>query len=529
MPGLNSTFERIRKIQEILDEKEYLSKSEQLPAWRKVTHFCVLVFKSFQKNRGPVRAAALAYTTVLALVPMLAVVVSISTGFLQKDQGQVIDQLLEQLVTTVAPQLDLMQSGDAATTATNRREVVERIRGYIDTVNSGALGLTAGLVLVFIAVTVLSAVETTFNDIWGVTRGRTWSARIVQYWAAITLGPIFIVTAMALTTTAQIVSAAKEDPARAQAILSATNRVDVATNLVTVELPPTPEMARVAGQPQKLNLIQRMVKWSYEAPFLGTMLAKFGPFVLPFVILTIFLTLFYKLMPATKVLWKAALVGGLVGGSLLQLNSLFNIVYISRVATYSKIYGGLGAVPIFLVGLYLSWIIILLGAQVGYAFQNRQAYVQEKQAESIHQRGREFVALRLMAYIAQKFYLGQPPPSRLQMCDALGVPSQLACQILSTLVQSRLLVECIGEETGYGPGRPIDKITIDDVLAAMRVGQGNDLATSEDPSRAVIQEEFQRIVDAETQTAGAVTLQTLVLRMAALPAIPQREPSRAAA
>ena len=107
------------------------------------------------------------------------------------------------------------------------------------------------------------------------------------------------------------------------------------------------------------------------------------------------MTLIYRLMPATKVLWSAALVGGAVGGTLPQLNNLFSVIYVSRVLTYSKIYGSLGAVPIFLVGLYFSWIIILFGAQVAYAFQNRTAYVQEKQAETINQRGREFVALRM--------------------------------------------------------------------------------------------------------------------------------------
>ena len=56
---MNSTFERIKKIQEILDEKAYLQSSEKLPFWRRLVHFWVLVAKSFQRNRGPVRAAAL--------------------------------------------------------------------------------------------------------------------------------------------------------------------------------------------------------------------------------------------------------------------------------------------------------------------------------------------------------------------------------------------------------------------------------------------------------------------------------------
>src|SRR5690606_3616896 len=131
-----------------------------------------------------------------------------------------------------------------------------------------------------------------------------------------------------------------------------------------------------------------------------------------FTVLSIFLTLFYKLMPATSVRWDAALIGGMFGGCVLQLNNLFSVVYLSRVVTYSKVYGGLGVLPVFLVGLYFSWLILLLGAQVAYAWQNRNAYVQEKQAESINQRGREFVALRLMTYITEQFSIGNSPPTR---------------------------------------------------------------------------------------------------------------------
>jgi len=174
----------------------------------------------------------------------------------------------------------------------------------------------------------------------------------------------------------------------------------------------------------------------------------------------------------------------------------------------------------------------LLGAQVAYAYQNRQAYVQEKQAETINQRGREFVALRVMTYIAQRFYLGERPPSRLQMSQALAIPSQLTAQILSALVSAKLLVEVAAEETGYTPGRPIDKITVEDILAALRVGSGSELATADDPSRAVLREQFDNVVLAEMHAAGAVTLQNLVMRVASLPQAaqaPSKVEARAAA
>jgi hypothetical protein len=225
---VNPTFERIKKIQEILDEKTYLQSSAKLPYWRRLAHFWILVIKSFQRNRGPVRAAALAYTSMLSLIPVLAVVVSISTVVLQQDKGgKTVSDLLDKFVNYVAPQLNLIQ-GDPESGAVNRQEVVNRIQSYIRTVNSGTLGVTAGFALVFIAVMVLSNVEATFNDIWGVTRGRTWSARVIQYWAAISLGPIFIVTAVALTS----VGTAKDDGT----VAHSTNSAVLVTNLAKTNL-----------------------------------------------------------------------------------------------------------------------------------------------------------------------------------------------------------------------------------------------------------------------------------------------------
>jgi membrane protein len=517
--GVKPTLERIRSIQKMLDEQNYATDQTKFPRWRRFVHFMVLVFKSFQKNRGPMRASSLAYTTLLSLVPVLAVVVSISTGFLQHNEANVVDQLMDKFITTVAPQLDLnTETGDGKASVSNRQAVVQKIKDYINTINSGTLGLTAGIALVFIAISVLSSVENTFNDIWGVTRGRTWSARIVQYWAAITLAPIFIVTAVGLTGTAQIASSARESRENTSGKSVVTNTFRLVTNKVTAVLPSGATSTSVFVAEKGPSRFERIVTFMSHNKYVGI--------VSPFVVLIIFLTLFYRLMPAAKVRWDAALIGGAVGGCLLQFNNLFNVIYVSKVVSYSKIYGSLGALPIFLVGLYFSWIIVLLGAQVAYAYQNRQAYAAEKQAESINQRGREFVALRLMTHIARAFYTGQEPPSRIQMAQTVGVPSQLAAQILCTLVGAKLLVEVSNEETGYAPARPIEKISVEDILCALRAGQGSELATADDPGRAVLREEYERVVLAEMHAAGAVSLQNLVMRVDSAPKTLQTTPHR---
>ena len=451
----NPALSRLKRIQEFLDESDLAGRDQTtVPKFQRFAHFWYLVAKSFSRNRGPVRAASLAYTTLLALVPILAVVVSISSSFLKKDGQKPIDLLIQRLITTVAPQLGLSPNGDAAEADRQRQEVVAKIMGFVENIQSGTLGITAAIALIFVGISLLATIEGTFNDMWGITRGRAWSDRVIQYWATISLGPIFIVSGFALTTGSQF-----------------------------------------AGSRA----------WLDHIPVLHSTVL----YVLPFLVWCIALTLLYFLMPNTKVTWKAALVGGAIGGSLLQMNNLFNVIYMSRVISYSKIYGSLGALPIFLVGLYFSWMIVLFGAQISYAFQNRGAYLQEKQADSVNHRCREFVALRLMTYIAQQFQRGHQPASRLEMSEAVGVPSQLACQVLGPLVSAKLLVEVAGDETRYTPARPLGSITVEDVLGAIRIGQGQELATKDDPARLSVRKAFDGVILAEMQQGRRTTLKDL--------------------
>lgn len=469
MDMANSTRARLQRIREFLDESDIASRDQStLSKWRRIAHFWYMVGRSFQCNRAPVRASALAYTTLLALIPMLAMFVSISSSFLKKDGEKPIDNLIQQAVTVLAPQLGLTENRDPDQAAMNRAAVVQNILSYIDNINSGKLGATAAVALIFVGISLLSTIEATFNDMWGVTRGRPWSQRVVQYWAALSLGPLFIVTALALTTST------------------------------------------------RFSKVNRIIE---SSPILGFMMFK----LLPVVVLIVALTFFYKLMPHTRVLWMPALVGGCVGGVLLQANSLFSVIYLSKVVSYSKIYGSIGAVPIFLIGMYFSWLIVLFGSQVGYAYQNRLAYLQEREAEGVNQQGREFVALRMMTYIAQKFDAGQKPPTRTEMAKTLGVPTQLAAQVLIPLVASKLLSEVQGEETGYTPGRPIDKISLEDILCSLRAGHGRELATTDDLARAVVREQYERVLLSEMQVANAVTLKSIISRVASLP--PPSQPS----
>ncbi len=481
-----------------------LSSQSGLTRLHKFAHFWVLVAKSFVRNRCPIRASSLAYATLLALIPMLAVILSITSTFLKQEGEDRIDQFIVKLVASVTPPATVSTNLDAAvsdpqdavetntvpnpelpvtsistnpplaaTVQTNepalpsfakaedaihaRRQVASSIHQFIQNTRSGALGVTGSLLLIFVGISMLSRIEETFNDIWGVTQGRSWGRRVVLYWSVITLAPMLLVVALALASGPHL------------------------------------EWTR--------RLLQTM-------PFISNLLFQ----LLPIVVLCLTFSAIYGLMPNIKVRWDAALIGGLVGGLLFHVNNSMSVLYVSRVVSYSKIYGSLGLVPVFMMGLYFSWVILLFGAQVSYAFQNRTVYLEERQSDNINQRGREFVALRLMTFIGQAFVRGEPPPSAVRMGRSLAVPTRLIQQIMRTLCSARLVVETSGGDVAYFPARPLETITCHDVLLAMRATHGQELATRDEGTRAEVFGEFQRIQEAERQAANSVTLLALVHR-----------------
>ncbi|HUI06894.1 MAG TPA: YhjD/YihY/BrkB family envelope integrity protein [Verrucomicrobiae bacterium] len=394
---------------------------------RTTVHFIHLVVQGFVGNRCPLRAAALCYTTMLAFVPLLAVVFSVSKSFLRESSATVVPKVLDAIVDRVAPQLEYLPAdgrgtatpakGRVVVSAQARQQVVDSIQSFIGNINAGAVTTVGSLFLILVAVRLLMTIEQTFNDIWGVQKGRSLWRKVVYYWTSITLGSIVLLTALTVTGTAEFASA--------------------------------------------------LGKLTFAPGFERVLLQ-----VVPYVILWVGFALMYALMPNTQVRFHAALIGGVVGGTLWQLNSLLNTMYVSRVVTYSKIYGALGIIPVFLVGLYFSWLIVLFGAQVSFAAQNVRTYMQQRASENVDQAGRESIACRVVLHACYCFQHGQKPPAPEELADRLRAPLQALNQSIHRLIEGGVLVEVANSEGGLQPARPPESITVADVLHVVRTHSG---------------------------------------------------------
>lgn len=437
-------------------------------------HFWFFVGKSFVQNRCLIRAAALSYTTLLALIPLLAVAIGVTSGLLKNEGEQQIYKAIDKFVSQVVPPATVAapsfpQPGDSdATTGTNlvvsptaaanarvtaQKLVAERIDEFIHNTRSGALGITGMALLVFVAISMLNSIEGTFNDIWGVERGRNWLMRVARFWMAICVGPLLIAVGLSLAGSSHFQST--------RVLLQAT-------------------------------------------PVIGILVLQGGTLIFIWFVFA----LLYRFVPNTKVQFSAALAGGIGGGTLWHLNNIFGFLYVSRVVSNSKIYGSLGLIPVFMAGLYLSWAILLFGAQVAYAFQNRKIYLQDKVIEIVGHRDREILALRLMTCIGHRFQKGEPPLTLQALADELEIPTKLAQQILQRLLSAQIIIEITGNGS-YVPSRPLEAINAHDILLAMRRSH-EELPAPGTPCAAEILGEFRKIENAERAAAASITLLDLV-------------------
>jgi membrane protein len=184
---------------------------------------------------------------------------------------------------------------------------VNRLIEQINSFTENAARLTAIGIAGFVVTSVMLmlTIDNALNRIFRVQRRRSIVQNIFIYWGVITLGPLFI-----------------------------------------------------GGSLSSTYFALRQAAGILPLGFLAD--ALFG--VVPFVLTCGALTLLYGIVPARRVDWRHALLGGLLAGIGFEIAKRGFAIYLSRVPTYTLIYGAFATIPIFLVWLYLSWVVVLTGA-----------------------------------------------------------------------------------------------------------------------------------------------------------------------
>jgi membrane protein len=269
----------------------------------------------------------------------------------------------------------------------SQAEVEAKIQEFIDNVQSGTIGSLGIVVLLLVVVFLLSAIEYAFNQIFETPRSRAWLHRIAAYWTLVTVTP----TAL----------------------------------LIGIGLPAT--LRRFA--PTAWQMLD------------GTSLGFLLGLVLPLFIVCLGFALLYYFIPNARVSPLAACMGALVGGSLWWMAVHSYAYYAQLAVAYSKIYGSLGVVPIFLLWIWLTWLIVLLGAEVAAAVQYSPTAPLTPDVRPASQSLRELLSLRVMAAVARRYDAGLPPATADELCAETHAPSRLVVDVVHQLREAGLLLE----------------------------------------------------------------------------------------
>jgi membrane protein len=176
----------------------------------------------------------------------------------------------------------------------------------------------------------------------------------------------------------------------------------------------------------------------------------------------------YQLMPSAPVHPLSAIAGAFAAAVLLQGASWLFGLYLTHAIGYEKLYGNLGLIPVFLFWLWINWVIVLVGAEVGYSLQNLDRLTAEERrrhgAPFIHP---GLVALGLVLHAARAFHSGKGPVDADDLAESSGLPDRLWLRLVNLLRDRGILVEAGPDGSRFIPGRPLDALPVEEVFAVV--------------------------------------------------------------
>jgi membrane protein len=398
--------------------------------------FCAVVVESVLRDMIPLRASALTYYSVLAVVPLLAFALSIMQAV--GVNRAFVPQLVEQL-TRVSP------------------EAGQWILSTVERVNFAQLG-TIGAALLFLTTLLgLVSIERTFNQIWGVTRARSLDRRITDYLAVLVIAPLLLGAALSLTTTLQS---------------------------------------------------QTLVRGLLEQPWFA-LLYRTGLHWAPVAFLGLGFAFLYWFVPNTRVRVSGALLGGMVAAVLFTGLQHLYVRFNVGVTSNNALYGGLAALPLFLAWVYVSWVIVLLGAEIAAALENVAKLRRARRGAEPGPAAREALGLAIAVRLARGFDSGAAPISAEQLSEDLRLSIRSAREILGDLERAGVAARAAAEdrEDAFPLGRAADRIAVQDLLHALRGSRGGALPA--DPSGSALSRTLAEIDRRAAEAVADLTLEDL--------------------
>lgn len=439
---------------------EYLGRKTLQARLYHLLRILILTWQGLRRNKIPVQAAALTFYSLIGIGPLIALGIMISGFALEKGSEEVVLEKIYQAISWAAPQIEL----DAGENNEMENQMLELINRFSEAASSGTVGAVGVIMLFVIGLQVLSSIEGSFNTLWGVHQGRKLGERIVTYWTFISLGAVLGTLSVTLIT---------------------------------------------------LNAIATRMESLPMGEMLAALFLFFSP-ILSLLMIVSLLAVFFRFIPNTQVHWGPAFCGAGIVVLLLHLYNKLSFLYVDRVVQTNSLYGSVGIIVILMLGLYIFWLLILLGGQVTYAVQNADFLTNENAWQKTSEQAREIISLSILLLVTKRFQSGQPPIQASELLRHLRVPSHIMNSSLSRLCELGYLNLIEGttveqeRNRAYQPGKPAEGITLGSFKRSIESygnNEGIEIVASIDPA---IQTYINEVLSLRQCAAAQTKLSELV-------------------
>src|SRR5210317_816189 len=429
------------RVETVFRKNVWEVELSSLPWWKalliRVLRVFYVVIRDLLEGQLTLRAMSLVYTTLLAMVPLLAVSFSVLKGF------GVHNQIEPLLLNFLRP---LGERGV---------EVTSRIIGFVDSVKAGILGSIGFALLIYTVISLIQKIERACNDTWHVNRSRPLSQKFSDYLSVILIGPVLVFSALGITAS----------------VMSTT-------------------------------VVQKMV----AIKVFGSLM-ELATKLVPYLLVIAAFTFVYIFVPNTRVRFRSALTGGLVAGVLWETSGWAFASFVVKSAKYTAIYSGFAILIMFMIWLYLSWLIVLVGASVAYYHQHPESVTSYRRELRLSNRMQEKLALLVMFLVGNNYYDNLPALTLEEFAQSLNVPMEALEPIMEALEGYGLLSQTANEPPTYLPARPLDTAELKDVLDAVR--GANEIVDLKPQSESAELAVDQLVDHLDQAMAGAVRGSTL--------------------
>ena len=334
--------------------------------------------------------------------------------------------------------------------------VVEFANKALDNTKSGVVAAVGIITLFWAVIRVFGSIEDAFNNIWEVTSTRSLARKYSDYIAVVVAAPILWAAANGINTYAQSLFGGIE-----------------AAWVVWVS-----------------KLMSIVVMW-------------------------VMFAFLYYIIPNTKVRIGSAIMAGVVAGTAFILFQ-WGYFYLQVVMTsYNAIYGSFAALPLFLMWVQYSWMILLFGGELAFAYQNIDKFDEERESLHVNYDSRRKVLLATMLVVIRHFVKGKGAISLSEIKQALNLPTRIVNSVLRSLVEAGLLIELPSEgkefEQEFVPAKEVSTFTIYNILEAVEQSGSIDLDLNSSAELQEVSVELERIKSearASEQNLKLVDIQT---------------------